>query len=94
MPTAVEDSLLLPRQAIRNGKVMLVDDEDRLTTAEVSVAYTYKDLAVLKSGIEAGSRVIIGDLSPAIEGMLLQPIIDEEAALRLAAAAVRQESGE
>ncbi len=91
---AIEEALLLPRQAIRNGKVMLVDDDNRLAVAEVSVAYTYKDVAVLKAGIEAGARVIIGDLSPAIEGMLLQPIIDEEAAVRLATAAARQESGE
>ena len=91
---AVNDVILLPRHAARNGKIMLVDDESRLAMADVDITYTYQDVVVLKGGIQAGAKVIIGDLSPAIEGMLLEPIVDEATAERLAAAAARQVLGE
>ena len=83
---AVDDVILLPRQAVGNGEVMLVDEEDRLARTAVTIAYTYKDVVLVEAGLDAGAKVVIGDLSPAIDGMLLQPIIDEAAARRIAAA--------
>ncbi len=80
---AVPDVILLPRDAVRNGKVMIADGEDRLAFREVTVAYSYQDVAVIGDGIEAGERVVISDPTPAIEGMLLAPQADEETAARI-----------
>ncbi|MGI9500304.1 MAG: efflux RND transporter periplasmic adaptor subunit [Geminicoccaceae bacterium] len=90
----IDDAILLPRQAIRNGEVMIVDDGDRLATVEVDVAYAYEDIAVLESGLEPGMRVVVSDLSPAIPGMLLAPIVDKAIATRLASTAMPEGDAE
>ncbi|MGI9419546.1 MAG: efflux RND transporter periplasmic adaptor subunit [Geminicoccaceae bacterium] len=80
---AVSDVILVPRDAVRNGRVMIADDDDRLAFREVTVAYRYEDIAVISDGIEPGARVVISDPTPAIEGMLLAPKVDEEAVARI-----------
>jgi multidrug efflux pump subunit AcrA (membrane-fusion protein) len=85
---AVDDVVLLPRAAVRDGKVLIAGPDDRLMMAEVTVTYTYGDFAVLNGGIEPGTRVVVSDLSPAIEGMLLAPELDEQTANRLRAVAM------
>jgi multidrug efflux pump subunit AcrA (membrane-fusion protein) len=89
---AIDDVVLLPRAAVRDGKVLIAGPDDRLMMAEVTVTYTYGDFAVLDGGpdgaLEPGTRVVVSDLSPAIEGMLLAPIPDEQVAKRLRAVAM------
>jgi RND family efflux transporter MFP subunit len=95
---AIPDVILLPREAVRNGRVMIADDEDRLAFQEVIVTYNYQDIAVIGEGVESGDRVVISDPSPAIEGMLLAPTADEETAARIdlvaTPAALGAEAGE
>lgn len=77
----VPNKTVLPRSAVTNGKVMTVSGDNRLVLADVQIAYHHEDIVVLKAPLAAGTRVIVSDLSPAIEGMLLTPI-EDEAALR------------
>jgi hypothetical protein len=90
--------VLLPRAAIRDGKVLIAGPDDRLTTAEVTVAYTYGDFAVLEGGpdgaLEPGTRVVVSDLSPAVGGMLLIPLPDEQVAAQLRAVAMPGGNGQ
>jgi len=65
--------LVVPRAAIHAGRLFLVGDDDRLELRSVEVDFVQGDEAILKSGIEAGARIILTDLIPAIEGMLLAP---------------------
>ena len=37
----------------------------------------------VNSGLEAGDRVVVSDLIPAIDGMLLEPLEDKESLARL-----------
>jgi multidrug efflux pump subunit AcrA (membrane-fusion protein) len=94
----VDDVVLLPRAAIRDGKVLIAGPDDRLTTAEVTVAYTYGDFAVLEGGpdgaLEPGTRVVVSDLSPAVGGMLLIPLPDEQVAAQLRAVAMPGGNGQ
>ncbi|MDX5333582.1 MAG: efflux transporter periplasmic adaptor subunit [Gammaproteobacteria bacterium] len=85
---APEPRLVIPRSALHAGEVYLADPTDRLQRRLVEVAYTQRDLAVIRSGLEAGDRVILDDLSPAIEGMKLDVTVDTAAAERLAATAL------
>jgi len=80
--------ILLPRAAVRDGRVLIAGPDDRLSMAEVTVTYTYGDFAVLNGALEPGTRVVVGDLSPAIERMLLAPELDEQVAERLRAVAM------
>jgi hypothetical protein len=53
----------------------------------VEVGFFQTNFVTVSRGLEAGERVVVSDLSPAIEGMLLDPVLDEALADRLAAEA-------
>ena len=80
---AVDDVVLLPRNAIRDGKVKIVDADGRLRFVPVEVVFVFQDAAVVQPGLAGGTKVIVSDLSPAIEGMLLNPVEDESIRARL-----------
>ena len=71
--------LKIPRAAIHQGRVYTVDAESRLRVRLVEVDFVQGPDAILKSGLEAGTRVVLTDLVPAIEGMLLAPQAEEAA---------------
>jgi multidrug efflux pump subunit AcrA (membrane-fusion protein) len=80
--------ILLPRAAVRDGRVMLAGADDRLAYARVAPVFVADDIVVLAPGaLPAGARVITSNLSPAIEGLLLAPEPDLAAEAHLAAAA-------
>lgn len=64
--------IVIPRAAVRDGKVFLVGDEQRLIIKEVDLEYHQGNLSVIKSGVEPGQQLVISDLIPAVEGMRLQ----------------------
>lgn len=80
----VEDRLLVPRSAVREGRLLIVNAEDRLAFAPVEILYRQGDIAVLSGGVAPGTRVVVSDPSPAIEGMLLDPEPAADVAARIA----------
>jgi RND family efflux transporter MFP subunit len=84
---AVQGRILVPRSAVRDGRVMIADGEDRLAFAPVEIVFTMGDVAVLDGALEPGTRVVVSDPTPAIEGMLLAPEPSEAAARRISEAA-------
>ncbi|OOZ47731.1 efflux RND transporter periplasmic adaptor subunit [Solemya velum gill symbiont] len=75
--------IVIPRSAIRDGKVSIVDSEQRLVIKKIDLLYHQDDLSVIQSGIEAGQQLVVSDLIPAVEGMLLQPQPDQTAEKKL-----------
>lgn len=69
--------IVLPRSAVREGRVYVANGEDRLAVREVEVRFRQGDIVVISSGISSGERVIVSDLVPAVEGMLLAPQQDD-----------------
>lgn len=88
----VEGVILIPRNAISNGRVKVAGDDNRLRFDEVDVAFMMGDVAALQGGLEAGTRVVVSDLSPLIEGMLLRPVPDDGLAERLSEVALKGNS--
>ena len=86
------EQLIIPRSALHNGKVYLVDEKSRLAIRPVMVKLVQGDFVVIKKGIAANDRLIVSDLSPAIDGMLLQTIDDPSIGKRLRAQAAGQGS--
>jgi multidrug efflux system membrane fusion protein len=84
------DQLVIPRSALHNASVYLIDAENRLALRPVTAQLTQPEFVVIGTGLAAGDRVVISDLVPAIEGMLLQPLSDEEALALL----LREAAGE
>ena len=86
----VPDQWVVPRTAVHGqGKdafILLASLENRLVTQKVGVDFFAGELAVLTPGpgLESGARVILSDLVPAVEGMKLIAVTDEEAVTALA----------
>ncbi|MDJ0955756.1 MAG: efflux RND transporter periplasmic adaptor subunit [Arenicellales bacterium] len=81
------NSIVIPRSALHEGHVYIVNSDSRLqrrrVTTEIDAASYYSVI----EGLQAGEKIVVSDLVPAIEGMLLDPVDDPETALRLARAA-------
>lgn len=80
-------SLVIPRSALHNQKLYLVNEANRLEIKKVHVELYQPEYAVIsalredeaKNPLKAGDRIIISDLVPAIKGMLLSAQNDPEA---------------
>jgi hypothetical protein len=78
---------VVPRDALSDGQLSVVNDENRLEKLEVQsmvasdgyVGIRYLDGSVEKNGLQ----VVVSDLVPAIDGMLLRAIVDEAAVAEL-----------
>ena len=81
-------AVVIPRVALHGDRVRTVSSDDRLRIREVEVDFAQTNFVVLKSGIEAGDRVVVSDLPFAVDGMRLAPVEDEEALAGLVAEAV------
>lgn len=64
----------VPEAAVRQGVVQVLGAESRLALRPVVVAFRQDGLAWLEEGLEPGEMVVLDDLVPAIEGMLLEPV--------------------
>lgn len=72
------NQIVVPIFAIHENKVYLLDEENRLDIRKVKVAFTQDRYAVLAEGVMPEEKLVISDLIPAIQGMLLEPIADNK----------------
>ena len=89
---AQEGRIVVPWVAVHRGPegaqaVYLAGPDDRLAFRAVTLAAPQGDFAVIDSGLAGGERLVVSDLIPAIEGMLLAPLLDEALSARLLAKA-------
>lgn len=71
-----EPQWVIPATAVHQGEVYLLDEQQRLQRRAVKVAFEQHDMAVISKGLSGGETLIIDDLSPAINGMLVKPVRD------------------
>lgn len=67
----------------RMARIFLVNQENRLVLREVEVGMIQPEFVVIDGGLKAGERVVVSDLIPAIQGMLLKPTEDTTGRARL-----------
>jgi multidrug efflux pump subunit AcrA (membrane-fusion protein) len=89
------DRLLAPRVAVHGAadgaaRVYLSGPDDRLILRRVTLGPAQGDFVVIESGLEAGERLVVTDLIPAVEGMLLAPADDPDLAEKLRVQAAGQ----
>ena len=71
----VDDIVVLPRNALRNGnRVLVVDEENRLEFRNVEPLRLYQDDVLIRAGLSAGERVCISPMQTPIGGMLVNPV--------------------
>lgn len=72
-------SWVVPERALHGDKIYLVDSESRLIIKPVTVLYRRENQVVIEGELERGDKLILNDLLPAIEGMLLrEATVNEE----------------
>ncbi len=76
--------LVVPRDTVRGGAVYVADKDDRLRRRQVDVLFSQGAYSVIGVGLEPGERVLVSDLVPAVEGMLLAPRLDQDLTRALA----------
>ncbi|MFA0141052.1 efflux RND transporter periplasmic adaptor subunit [Vibrio kanaloae] len=65
-------SWVVPERALHGDKVYLMDDNQRLQLVNVEVLYRRDNQVVVSGQLQAGDKLILNDVLPAIEGMLLK----------------------
>jgi len=67
---AVQDVAVLPRTALRpNGRVFVIDPDDRLRFRTVTVLRAARDSVIVSDGLEPGERVCLSSLDVVTDGM-------------------------
>jgi len=79
----IREAMVIPRQAIHQGRVYVASAENKLEIKPVVVRFHQGELAVIDAGLNVGERVIINDLMPVIEAMPLTPELAETAMAKL-----------
>ncbi|NNJ76367.1 MAG: efflux RND transporter periplasmic adaptor subunit [Anderseniella sp.] len=77
------DQIVVPRSALHGDSLYLADKDNRLVIKPVETGLTQDGNVVIRSGVEPGARIIVSDLLPAIEGMLLRITRDEALEARM-----------
>lgn len=73
------DAVRAPRVALRpDGRLMVVDGDDRLRFREVEVIRTEGDSVVVGSGIEEGERIPVSPLETPVDGMRVRTSLADE----------------
>jgi len=84
LSTPAIKGIVIPRSALRHGKVLIADADNRLRRRAVTARLVQGEVALITRGLKPGERVVVSAPSPVIEGMLLQASEDKalESALR------------
>jgi RND family efflux transporter MFP subunit len=78
--------IVVPRSSVRAGTVFVVDKDSRLRRRAVSILFSQGDISVIEEGLKQGERIVVSDLVPAVDGMLLEVEVDEALSKRLQSA--------
>lgn len=78
--------LVVPRSAVRTGTVFVADEQNRLRRRPVKVLFSQGDISVIDEGLAQGERIVVTDIVPAVDGMLLETQLDKALNQRLQAA--------
>ena len=77
----VDEVVVLPRNALRSGgRVLVVDEENKLRFREIETLRFYQDDVLIKAGLQPGERVCISPMQTPIEGMTVNPVFDSDIA--------------
>ncbi|MDO3380240.1 efflux RND transporter periplasmic adaptor subunit [Geoalkalibacter halelectricus] len=74
----LKERLVIPRAAVREGQVWVLDEDDRLQSREVDILFHQQDFAVVAAGLSEADRLVLSDLTPAVEGMRIDAHEDEQ----------------
>ncbi len=75
---SAENIVVLPRSALRNdNQVLVVDADDKLRFRPIEALRLYQDNVLVKSGLNQGDRVCLSPIQTAIDGMTVNPVLED-----------------
>ncbi len=80
------DGIWVPRNTVREGRLLLADADNRLQSVDVTTVMTQDGIALISGGISSGARVLVSQPASVVDGMLLKVTEDAELTDWLAAA--------
>ena len=80
---SAKKKIILPRSAVHNSKVYIVNKENRLEIRQVQPDLIQGNLAIFENDIKPGEKIVVSDLTSAIPNMLLETQEDETLVKRL-----------
>ncbi|KPU84331.1 hypothetical protein JI58_04520 [Marinosulfonomonas sp. PRT-SC04] len=83
--------IAIPRNAVRDGAVFVVNDEDKLEKRNVHIAYAIDTVAIISKGLNVGGRLVVSDMDVAVPGKTVKPVEDNALKARLAFIALGQD---
>ena len=87
---ATQEFMVLPRAAIHQQQIYRVDGNNRLQRVDVKTIQMQGELALINkstqdvSSLNIGDKIITSDVFPAVNGMSVEAIIDEQSEAKLA----------
>ena len=66
--------LVVPRAALHDDAVYVLDADDRMRRAAVEVRFVQSGFACIDAELPEGIRVVVSNPTPAIEGQLVDPV--------------------
>ena len=88
--STLPNQLVVPPAALHGDYLYVVDQDNRLKKIEVKAGLRSASYVVISSGLTPDQRVVVSDLVPAINGMLLESVDDTKTLNRLIGAATGQ----
>jgi len=83
----IQNCMLIPRTAIHNSMVYTVTSDQKLKKVQINPDFYQSDFAIIRQGLIPDTQVVISDLTPAVDGMSIKPIIDLQMHARILAEA-------
>lgn len=80
-------ALVVPVDAVRGGKALVVSADDRLEPRDVTLGLVLDGVAMVADGLVPGDRLVVTDPAVAVPGMAVRPLEDKATAAQVAAAA-------
>lgn len=68
----------IPRSALHGDYLYVVNPEKRLERRKAEIDFSQTNFHVIKQGLKPGELIVVSDLIPAVENMLLEPEQDKE----------------
>jgi hypothetical protein len=81
----LQNCILIPRMAIHSNTIYSVTPENKLKKMHIQPDFYQGDFSIIRQGLMPGIQIVISDLSPAVDGMSIQPIFDNQMTARILA---------
>lgn len=89
---AERDAIAIPRAAVRDGTVFVVNSQGKLEKRAVQIAYSIETVAIVANGLAEGDQLVVTDMDIAIPGKSVKPIEDKALKARMALIALGQDN--